>query len=78
MTFGEGQQVLYERSHSDSSIAFDQFQRWLQSPRGWWPFRPAQFTFQQLPVVTPVLRQNSVWLVFSTTSSSCSPLVAVM
>jgi len=27
---------------------------------------------------TAVLRQNSVWPVFSTTSSSCSPLVAVM
>jgi hypothetical protein len=53
MTFGEGQQVLYERSHSDSSIAFDQFQRWLQSSRGQWLFRAAQFTFQQPPVVTP-------------------------
>jgi hypothetical protein len=35
------------------SGAFDQFQRWSQSPRGRRLFRPAQFTFQQAPVVIP-------------------------
>src|SRR5262245_13947945 len=46
-------QVLYERSHSDSSFAFDQFQRWLYSPRGQRPFGATQFAFKQTPVVTP-------------------------
>jgi len=37
-----------------------------------------ELALQEVSRKKPVLCQNSVWPVFSTTSSSCSPLVAVM
>src|SRR5262245_22445300 len=63
--------------HLGSLFAHPESHRAPNSTRGR-NSRAASATSRSQPENSPVLRQNSVRPVFSITSSSCSPLVAVM